>query len=69
MAAMWLIVAMLCFIIKIIQPSAWWAVVMGCLTGLMGIIYFLASILYKECEWEEIDDDDGTKFDGGEEDE
>jgi hypothetical protein len=37
--------------------------------GLMGAVYFLASIIGPRCEKEDIDDDDGAKFDGGEEDE
>jgi hypothetical protein len=69
MAAMWLIVAMLCFIIKTSYPPAWWATILGCITGLMGAIYFAASIIGPRCEREDIDNDDGTKLDRGEEDE
>ena len=69
MAVAWLIAALLCFIIKILSPPAWWATILGSIMGLIGAIYFLASIIGPKCESEDIDNDDGTKFDGREEDE
>jgi hypothetical protein len=68
MAAVWCIAALLCMLINIQSPH-WAAKTLAIITGLLGIVYFIASIVGPRCERKDIDDDDGTKLDGGEEDE
>ena len=74
MAGVWLIAALLCFMIKINHPPAWWAIVLGVIATVLSALYFLCSILRTDYDdddedGEVIDDDDGSKFVAGEEDE
>ncbi len=73
MAGVWLIAALLCFMIKLQYPPAWWAIGIGVIATILSALYFLCSILRTDYDDDEdgevIDDDDGSKFVAGEEDE